>query len=104
MVMFAILKKLGLGVQCKRLATAMPLILLAASTVMPAAAQHAETTPIDHKADPVVDHYYEPLPQETGAAAGIAIEAASRIRGIAVATLWHTTPDPNFLKIANMTI
>jgi LmbE family N-acetylglucosaminyl deacetylase len=68
MVMFAILKKLGLGVQCKRLATAMPLILLAASTVMPAAAQHAETTPIDHKADPVVDHYYEPLPQETGAA------------------------------------
>jgi hypothetical protein len=38
------------------------------------------------------------------AAAGIAIEVASTISGIAVASLWHTTPGPNFFKIANMTI
>jgi LmbE family N-acetylglucosaminyl deacetylase len=68
MVMFAILKKFGPGVRCKKLATAMPLILLAASIVIPAAAQHAEPTPADHNANHAVDHYYEPLPQETGAA------------------------------------
>ncbi len=64
MVMFEILKKLGLGVLCKRLAAATLPVLLAASTVMPAAAQRAETAPVDHKADHVVDHYYDPLPQE----------------------------------------
>ena len=67
MVMFAILKKFGPGVVCQRLATAMPLILLAASIVIPAAAQHAEPAPADHNANHAVDHYYEPLPQETGA-------------------------------------
>jgi LmbE family N-acetylglucosaminyl deacetylase len=58
MVMFAILKKLGL----------MLLIVLAAPIVMPAAAQRLETTLIDHNANHAVDHYYEPLPQEAGAA------------------------------------
>jgi len=66
MVMFAILKKFGPGVLCQRLATAMPLILLAASIVMPAAAQRAEPAPADLNANHAVDHYYEPLPQETG--------------------------------------
>ena len=50
MVMFAILKKFGLGVPCNRLATALPLIVLAASIVIPAAAQRAETTLVDHNA------------------------------------------------------
>src|ERR1035441_9856897 len=66
MVMFAILKKLGLGVPCKRLATATLPVLLAASIGMSAAAQRVETTPADHNANHAVDHYYEPLPQETG--------------------------------------
>jgi LmbE family N-acetylglucosaminyl deacetylase len=61
MVMFAMLKKFGLV--RNRLAAAMLLILLAASTAIPAA-QTAEKTAVDHS----VDHYYEPLPQETGAA------------------------------------
>jgi LmbE family N-acetylglucosaminyl deacetylase len=68
MVMFAILRKFGSGVVCQRVATAMPLILLAASIAMPAAAQHAEPTGADHNANHAADHYYEPLPQETGAA------------------------------------
>jgi LmbE family N-acetylglucosaminyl deacetylase len=68
MVMFAILKKLGLGVPCKRLATATLPVLLAASIVMSAAAQRVETTPADDNANHAVDHYYEPLPQETGEA------------------------------------
>jgi LmbE family N-acetylglucosaminyl deacetylase len=68
MVMFAILKKLGLEVPCRRLATATLPVLLVASTLMPVAAQPVETTPADHNANPAVDHYYEPLPQETGAA------------------------------------
>jgi LmbE family N-acetylglucosaminyl deacetylase len=68
MVMFAILKKFGLGVPCKKLVTALPLVVLAASIVIPAAAQRVETTPVDHNANRAVDHYYEPLPQETGAA------------------------------------
>jgi LmbE family N-acetylglucosaminyl deacetylase len=68
MVMFAILKKFGLGVPCKKLVTALPLVALAASIVIPAAAQRVATTPVAHNANHAVDHYYEPLPQETGAA------------------------------------
>ena len=66
--MFAILKKFGLGVPCKRLATALPRIVLAASIVVPGAAQRAEPAPADLNANHAVDHYYEPLPQETGEA------------------------------------
>ncbi len=61
MVMFGMLRKFGSGFVRK---TGMPLILLATSIAVSAAAQHVETTPVDHNAD----HYYEPLPQETGAA------------------------------------
>src|SRR5260370_25555807 len=68
MVMFTMLKTLGPGLVWKMLATAMLLVLLAVSTALFAAAQRAETTPVDHTADPVVDHYYEPLPQQTAAA------------------------------------
>ena len=67
MVMFAILKKFGPEVLCKRLVTALPLIVLAASIVIPAAAQRTESTPVDHNTHHAVDHYYEPLPQEIGA-------------------------------------
>ena len=59
MVMFAILKKFGLRLVCNRLAAAMLVGVLAASTAMFAAAQTADKT--------AADHYYEPLPQETGA-------------------------------------
>jgi len=65
MVMFE-MKKFGLV--CSGVATALLVVVLAASTVMSAAAQHVETTPGDPKVDHNVDHYYEPLPQETGAA------------------------------------
>jgi len=60
MGMFAILKKLGLG-WVRDVATAILLVLLAASAATLAAAQK-------NAADQKVDHYYEPLPQETGAA------------------------------------
>ena len=58
MVMFGILKKFEFRIVCKRLAAATLLGFLATSTAMFA----AEAT---QKA--AVDHYYEPLPQETGA-------------------------------------
>jgi len=62
MGMFAMLKKFGfVG---NRLAAAMLLVLLAASTASFAPSQTAEKTAAGHS----VDHYYEPLPQETGAA------------------------------------
>ena len=64
MVMFAMRKKFGLGSVCGRLATAMLLVALALSAVMSAAAQTPEKIAAHHN----VDHYYEPLPQETGAA------------------------------------
>jgi LmbE family N-acetylglucosaminyl deacetylase len=64
MVMFAMRKKFEFGWVCSRLATAMLLFALAASVTISAAAQTAEKSAADHK----VDHYYEPLPQETGAA------------------------------------
>ena len=67
MVMFAILKKLGLGL-VRDVAAAMLLILLAASAATFAAAQTTEKNAAAHKADQKADHYYEPLPQETGAA------------------------------------
>src|SRR6202140_4326039 len=60
MVMSAMLKKFGSGFLRKRRATAMLLVLPAALTAMPAAVQTAGKS--------AVDHYYEPLPQETGAA------------------------------------
>src|ERR1700688_3951995 len=60
MVMSAMLKKFGSGFVRIRRATAMLLVLPAALTAMPAAAQTADKS--------AVDHYYEPLPQETGAA------------------------------------
>jgi LmbE family N-acetylglucosaminyl deacetylase len=67
MVMSAMLKKLS-GFVRNRRASAMLLVLPAALTAMPAGAQTAGKTAVDHHADNHVDHYYEPLPQETGAA------------------------------------
>ena len=68
MVMFAILKKFGLPLVCNRFASAALLVLLAASTAIFAAAQTAEKTVAAHGIDEKkADHYYEPLPQETGA-------------------------------------
>ncbi len=66
--MFAMLKKFGLGLVRYRLATAMLLVLLAASTALSAAAETAEKTAGDRNVDHSADHYYEQLPQETGAA------------------------------------
>jgi len=67
-VMSAMLKKFGSGFVRTRRATAMLLVLPAALTTMPAAAQTAEKAAVDHHVNNHVDHYYEPLPQETGAA------------------------------------
>jgi len=64
MVMFAMLKKFGRELVRNRRATAMLLVLLAASSAIFAAAETAEKTAVDHN----TDHYYEPLPQETGVA------------------------------------
>jgi LmbE family N-acetylglucosaminyl deacetylase len=60
MVMLAMLRKFGTGLVRNGYVTAMLPVLLAASTALFATAETAEKTP--------VDHYYEPLPQETGAA------------------------------------
>src|SRR6267378_2928497 len=68
MVMSAMLKKFGPGFVRHRRATAMLLVLPAALNPMPAAAQTAEKAAVEHHVDNHVDHYYEPLPQETGAA------------------------------------
>jgi LmbE family N-acetylglucosaminyl deacetylase len=65
MVMFGILKKVERPWVRGRLAATTLLVLLAAITAT--SAQH-ETPPADHKPDHTVDHYYDPLPQETGAA------------------------------------
>ncbi|MGA2336467.1 MAG: PIG-L family deacetylase [Terriglobales bacterium] len=64
MFMFRMLKKFGLGWVWNTLATAMLLVALTASAAISATAQTAEKAAADHK----VEHYYEPLPQETGAA------------------------------------
>jgi LmbE family N-acetylglucosaminyl deacetylase len=66
MVMFGILKKFEFRLVRNRFAAAMLAVLLVASTAMLAAAQSAEKAAPDHTADHGVDHYYEPLPQETG--------------------------------------
>jgi LmbE family N-acetylglucosaminyl deacetylase len=68
MFMFAMLKTFEYGRVRKRLAAAMLLVLLAASSALFAAARTAEKTAGDHSVDQAVDRYYEPLPQETGAA------------------------------------
>ncbi len=74
MVMFAILKKFDPGLVRNRLADAMLLLLLTASSVLFVAARAAGKTTTDHAVDrptvdrPNIDRYYEPLPQETGAA------------------------------------
>src|SRR5208282_180237 len=67
MVMFAMRRKFGLRWVRNQLATAMLVVLLAASTALFVAAQTADKTAGDHIDHPV-DRYYDPLPQETGAA------------------------------------
>ena len=68
MVVLAMRKKFELGSVCGRLATAILLVALLAATALFAAEQTAEKTAADHNPDHNVDRYYEPLPQETGAA------------------------------------
>ncbi len=65
MVMFRKLKKFGFVRNW--LAAAILLVLLSASTAIFAAAETAEKAAGDHNVNRAVDHYYEPLPQETGA-------------------------------------
>lgn len=60
MVMFEMLKKSGIYSVCNRFRTT--LIVLATTLTLFAAAQTAEKKPTAQS----VDHYYEPLPQETG--------------------------------------
>jgi LmbE family N-acetylglucosaminyl deacetylase len=69
MVMFAIEKSFKLGwrrLLRNRLAITICTILLVANTAFFAPAQPPER-PIDHNPDRPADHYYEPLPQDTGA-------------------------------------
>jgi hypothetical protein len=58
---------------CGGAATAMLLMALAAATTVLAIAQTPEKKTADHFSLPPIilqaDHYYEPLPQETGSAA-----------------------------------
>ena len=72
MIMFAVWKRFECEWLRKYLAAATLLGLLAASTAMSATAQTTEKNAAhpsaDRKADRGVDHYYEPPPQETGAA------------------------------------
>jgi LmbE family N-acetylglucosaminyl deacetylase len=68
MGMFGILKKLGLRSMLGRLAAAILLLLLAASSGLSVAQHPVDTIPAEHKPDHGVDHYYDPLPQETGEA------------------------------------
>jgi LmbE family N-acetylglucosaminyl deacetylase len=62
MVMFATLKNFGVGSTGRRTATVIVLALVAIAASTFAAAQQVEPKPVNQK----VDHYYEPLPQETG--------------------------------------
>jgi LmbE family N-acetylglucosaminyl deacetylase len=64
--MFAMLKKFEFTRH--RLEATMPLLLLAASAAFFAAAQTTEKPATDLNDDRAVDRYYDPLPQETGAA------------------------------------
>jgi len=68
MVMFVMRRKFGLRCVRNRFATAMLLVVLAASTAWFATAQTADKPTGDHNVDHPVDRYYDPLPQETGAA------------------------------------
>ena len=63
MGMFTMLKMFGLGLMRNRVARVMLLIPIAAVAAMFATAQTSSKTAADNN----VDHYYEPLPQETGA-------------------------------------
>jgi LmbE family N-acetylglucosaminyl deacetylase len=58
------MKKFRVGLVCVRLATTVMAISLLASAALFAAGQTPEKTAAAHSA---ADHYYEPLPQETGA-------------------------------------
>ncbi|MGB7333933.1 MAG: hypothetical protein WBD25_21290, partial [Terriglobales bacterium] len=62
MDMFA-MKKFGVGLVYSRLATAVTVMSLMVSAASFANGQTPEKTAADHSA---ADHYYEPLPQETG--------------------------------------
>jgi LmbE family N-acetylglucosaminyl deacetylase len=64
MGMFRMLKKVGCGLVRTGLTVAMLLAVLAAPAAISVGAQTAEKTAAVH----AVDHYYDPLPQETGAA------------------------------------
>ena len=86
MVVFAMRKKFGLGLVCGRFATAMLLVALAASAAISATAQTPEKIAPDHK----VDHYYEPLPQETGAAGKLMLRRLQT-----TARLMQTTAHPD---------
>jgi LmbE family N-acetylglucosaminyl deacetylase len=67
MYMFKTLQKPGLRL-AYRVALTLQLLLLASLTLPSAAAQTAERAATDHNVVHNADHYYEPLPQETGAA------------------------------------
>ena len=58
------MRKVGVGLVYARLATAVTIMSLMVSAASFAAGQTPEKTAADHSA---ADHYYEPLPQETGA-------------------------------------
>ena len=62
MVMFAMLKRFGCHLVRTSFAAAMLLALMPALIAISAAAEKTQKTPPDQN----VDHYYEPLPQETG--------------------------------------
>ena len=64
MMMFAMFRAFGPGWVRHLLVASILLVSIAIS----ATAQAAAHSPSGHGADPNVDHYYEPLPQETGAA------------------------------------
>ncbi len=69
MGMFGILKKFELGLVRGRLAAVVLLVVLAASVAISAVGQTAEKAAADRGIDKdQADHYYEPLPQETGEA------------------------------------
>jgi LmbE family N-acetylglucosaminyl deacetylase len=72
MGMFAMLKKVGQAWVRNGYRTALLMAVLAAAVTVCAVAQMAKTAQADHDINPdkqnKADHYYEPLPQETGAA------------------------------------
>jgi LmbE family N-acetylglucosaminyl deacetylase len=72
MGMFATLKKVGQALVRNGYRTVLPMAVLAASVTVSAVAQTVKTAQADHGINPdkqnKADHYYEPLPQETGAA------------------------------------